>query len=103
MLLQLNPPIPMQTPKGKAMAQILIDYGPEYDLVWVCFGENGECWAYRNQDVRADSNFTFGRASNAPPPSDAIIALQKIYEEVKDRNNSAVCMKVKQLALEGLI
>jgi hypothetical protein len=103
MILQLNPPIPMQTPKGKALAQILIDYGAEHDLVWVCFGEKGECWSWRNQDVRADSNLTFGRTSAPPPASDAITALQKIYDEVKDRHNSVVCAKIKQLALEGLI
>jgi len=37
MIVQLNPPIPLETPKGKALAQALIDYGVEHDLVWVCF------------------------------------------------------------------
>jgi len=59
--MQLNPPIPLVTPKGKAMAQFLIDYGPEFDLLWVCFEENGECWTWRNQDIRAERNITFGR------------------------------------------
>ena len=61
-MIQLNPPIPLVTPNGKAMAQVLIDYGPEYDLVWVCFDENSQCWAWKNQDIKADSNLTFGRA-----------------------------------------
>jgi hypothetical protein len=49
------------TPNGKALAHVLIDYGPEYDLVWVCFEENSECWSWRNQDIKADANITFGR------------------------------------------
>lgn len=61
-MLQLDPPIPVVTPNGKAMAQVLIDYGPEYDLVWVCFEENNQCWAWRNQEIKADANLTFGRA-----------------------------------------
>ena len=61
-MLQLNPPIPVVTPNGKAMAQVLIDYGPEYDLVWVCFEENNQCWAWRNQEIKADANVTFGSA-----------------------------------------
>jgi hypothetical protein len=63
MMLQLNPPIPVETPKGKALAQIIIDYGPEHDLVWVVFQVSGECWAWRNQDIQAEKNITFGRCS----------------------------------------
>ena len=63
MMLQLNPPIPVNTPKGPALAQVMIDYGPEYDLIWVCFQDNGECWSWRNQDIRAEKNTTFGRCS----------------------------------------
>jgi hypothetical protein len=61
MMLQLNPPIPLITPNGKAMAQFLIDYGAEFDLLWVCFESNGECWTWRNQDIRAEKNVTYGR------------------------------------------
>jgi hypothetical protein len=62
MLLQLDPPIPVETPKGKALAQVLIDYGPEHHLLWVCFQtETGECWTWPNRDIRAESNPTFGR------------------------------------------
>jgi hypothetical protein len=41
MIVQLNPPIPIKTPEGKALAHVLIDYGPEFDLLWVVFQENG--------------------------------------------------------------
>lgn len=60
-MLQLNPPLPVVTPRGKAMAHVLIDYGPEHDLVWVCFDRNGEIWSWRNADVKADENVTFKR------------------------------------------
>jgi hypothetical protein len=61
MLLQLNPPIPVVTPKGKALAQVLIDYGPEHDLMWTVFQDNGECWTWNNKEIRAETNQTFGR------------------------------------------
>ena len=60
-MLQLNPPLPVMTPRGKAMAHILIDYGPEHDLIWTCFEADGEVWSWRNQDIRAETNITFGR------------------------------------------
>jgi hypothetical protein len=60
-MLQLNPPLPVVTPNGKALAQILIDYGPDHDLIWVCAQQDGEIWCWKNQDVRADTNITFGR------------------------------------------
>lgn len=61
MIIQLNPPLPVTTPAGKGLAHVLIDYGPEYDLLWVVFQDNKECWSWRNQDIRADTNITFGR------------------------------------------
>jgi hypothetical protein len=60
-MLQLNPPIPVTTPRGKALAEVLIDYGSEHDLIWVCFQNDGEIWCWRNQDVRAQTNVTYGR------------------------------------------
>jgi hypothetical protein len=61
-LLQLNPPIPVETPKGKAMAHVLIDYGPEFHIIWVCFQDDtGEVWAWKNPEIRAQTNPTMGR------------------------------------------
>ena len=60
-MLQLNPPIPVTTPRGKALAQVLIDYGAEHDIIWLCFQDDGECWCWRNQDIRAQTNITFDR------------------------------------------
>jgi hypothetical protein len=62
MLTQLNPPLPLITPKGKAWAHIVIDYGQEHDLLWVCFqDDSGECWTWGNQDVHIQENITMGR------------------------------------------
>jgi hypothetical protein len=67
MLTQLNPPLPLLTPKGKAWAHLVIDYGPEADLMWVCFqDEDGACWTWSNRDVRIQANATLGRV--IPPP-----------------------------------
>ena len=62
MIQQLNPPLPVVTPKGKAWAHLVIDYGPEADLIWVCFqDETRECWSFRNSDIRIQPNETIGR------------------------------------------
>lgn len=63
-MLQLNPPLPVTTPRGKALAHVLIDYGPEMDLIWVCFQQDGQCWSWRNGEVRAQENITIGRKHN---------------------------------------
>lgn len=61
-IMQFNPPIPIKTPKGEALAHVLIDYGIEHDLNWVCFiDETSECWTFRNKDIRACNNITYGR------------------------------------------
>lgn len=62
MILQLNPPIPLQTPKGSGLAWAVIDYGVEYNLMWVvAIDETGEIWTYQNPEVRALKNITQGR------------------------------------------
>lgn len=62
MLLQLNPPIPVSCPKGNGFAQVLIDYGPDYDLLWVVFlNDTGECWTFPNHEIRGVRNITLGR------------------------------------------
>lgn len=62
MMLQLNPTIEMDTPKGRGHAEVLIDYGPEADLLWVVvINGTGELWAFRSKDVRATANVSIGR------------------------------------------
>ena len=62
MITRIEPPIPVTTPKGKAMAIAWLDYGMEQDLMWVCFQDDtGECWTWENADIRARVNITIGR------------------------------------------
>jgi hypothetical protein len=62
MIIQLNPTIPLITPKGEGIAHFLIDYGIEHDLYWVTFiTETQECWTFSNRDIRACKNITIGR------------------------------------------
>lgn len=63
MILQLNPPLPIDTPRGPGLAHVLIDYGPEADLMWVVFGADKEIWTWSNPKVRAQSNITMGRTT----------------------------------------
>jgi hypothetical protein len=61
-MLQLNPQIPVLTPKGKGWAFFMIDRSQEHDLEWVVFLDNtGECWVFNNRDIRIQKNYTFNR------------------------------------------
>ena len=60
-MLQLNPPIPLDTPKGAGYAHMVIDYGQEHYLLFVCFiNDTGECWLFPNRDIKMQKNFTMG-------------------------------------------
>jgi hypothetical protein len=62
MLTQLNPPLPMTTPKGDGLAHFVIDYGPEANLMWVVFMDaDGACWTVPNPEIRMKANWTMGR------------------------------------------
>lgn len=64
---QLNPPLPLETPRGKGLAHFLIDYGPEFHLMWTVFIDaTGECWTFQNPEIRATKNVTLGRTSTTP-------------------------------------
>ena len=68
MILQLEPPIPLLTPKGPALAVVLLDYGAEHHLMWVCIqDETGEIWTWPNTKVRGTANPTMGRPMVQPP------------------------------------
>ena len=63
MLTQLNPSIPMDTPKGSGFAIAVIDYGLEHSLLWVvAIDETREIWCVPNADVRMQANWSAGRA-----------------------------------------
>ena len=62
----------METPLGPGLAHVLIDYTIEHDLHWVVFlDSNGECWTFKNSDIRAQKNITLGR-ENPDKPSRVI-------------------------------
>lgn len=68
---QLNPPLPLKTPRGDGLAHFLIDYGPDYDLMWTVFlDQSGECWTFPNPQIRAVKNETLNRhvISDIAPP-----------------------------------
>jgi hypothetical protein len=62
-ILQLDPPLPLFiVGRGTALAHLVIDYGPEHDLVWVVFMDaTGECWSVPNTEIRGQWNATMGR------------------------------------------
>lgn len=69
MMTQLNPPLPLDTPKGPAYAHLVIDYSQEHYLLFVCFVcETGECWVFPNKDVRLQKNLTMGVRVPAAAP-----------------------------------
>lgn len=71
MITQLNPPLPLHTPKGAGWAHFVLDYGPEADLIWVVFLDaDGACWSVPNPDVRMQFNWSLGRR----PPEAAAAA-----------------------------
>ncbi|MEP7184782.1 MAG: hypothetical protein ABI767_02995 [Rhodanobacter sp.] len=73
-MIQLNPPIPMNTPKGEGFAHLMLDYGPESDLYWVVMiTSTGEIWTYANRYVRGSKNITLGRTNPTLPLSPAAV------------------------------
>ena len=65
MIIQLNPPIELQTPKGEGICHFMIDYGMEANIHWVVFiHKTGECWTFQNPEIRAVKNITLGRILN---------------------------------------
>ena len=62
MITQINPTIPLTTPKGKGFAHLVIDYSQEHDLLWVVFlDDGGECWTFKNSEIKIVENFSLGR------------------------------------------
>lgn len=62
MILQLEPTLPLETPRGPGYAHFLIEHGDEHHIQWVCFlDDTGECWTFNNPDIRIQHNITMGR------------------------------------------
>lgn len=62
-ILQLNPSIPLNTSKGSGEAILVLDYGPEFDiLLTVILDSNGEIWTFKSSECRGLKNITLGRS-----------------------------------------
>lgn len=62
MIIRIDPPLPLMTPKGTGYAHFLIDYSQEHNLCWIVFiDETGECWTFQNPEIKLQGNFTMGR------------------------------------------
>lgn len=65
MIIELRQPLQMMTPKGRATAIYLRDYGPETDDVFTCIQHDephcGELWSWSNPEVRVVDNITMMR------------------------------------------
>jgi hypothetical protein len=60
-ILRLEPPIELDTPRGRADAYFVIDYASDGNLVWVTFLRgSGECWSFQNPVVRKPGCETMG-------------------------------------------
>lgn len=78
-MIQLNPSIPVLTPKGAAEAIGWIDYGREHNLIWiVLLDENGQCWQFENPQIRAFPNWSLGRMIGVRP--------SEVLEQLKEKN-----------------
>lgn len=85
MITQLNSPIPVITPKGKALAFFIIDYGIEHDLQWICIQDGtGESWTWANPLIRAQKNITQGRDYISPfyEPDDVAFTKKEDFESL---------------------
>lgn len=63
MILQLEPMLPVDTPKGPGFAFALIDYGQEFDTLYkVMITATREVWDVPQPQIRAVRNISMGRA-----------------------------------------
>ena len=64
-MLQLNPPLWLETPKGTGLAHLVTWDSLEHSIYWtvaITDGEHaGECWTYENEQIRFTKNVTAGR------------------------------------------
>ena len=68
LVLRLNPPIELDTPKGRGWAIIWRDYGFDHDDLWtVLISATKELWTFTNREVRGVDNVTFGVSEHKSP------------------------------------
>lgn len=65
MIIQLNPQIPMHTPRGNGYAIAMIDYSQDHSIIWVVgLSSNGQIWSFSNEEVRLQWNVTMQRTKD---------------------------------------
>ena len=83
MITQLNPPLPLHTPKGPGLAHFVLDHGIEANLIWVVFlDEDGSCWSIPNPDIRMAWNWSAGRRKpedTTPPKNEAANSNPRVH------------------------
>ena len=90
MITQLNPPLPLDTPKGAGLAHFVIDYGPEADLLWVVFmNADGACWSVPNPEIRLSLNWSMGRRKpdadkSAAPAAEEPARIHRVFGRGSD-------------------
>jgi hypothetical protein len=61
-IIQLDPFLPVNTPKGKGSAVFLLDYGEENHVLWgVVLDADGTVWWVSNPEISLRSNWSMGR------------------------------------------
>jgi hypothetical protein len=114
MMLQLNPPLPMDTPKGIADAHFVIDYGSEGHILFVTFVRcSGECWTWQARECQLEKNVTGGIRScteceNKQAMIDGLeealaesreqrdtisLAAERCYEQLKEARQAVAVLK----------
>tara|TARA_B100000519_G_C13965383_1_gene307332 strand:- start:275 stop:577 length:303 start_codon:yes stop_codon:yes gene_type:complete len=90
-MIQLNPPIPVETPMGEGWAHLVIDYNPDFNTVWVVFlSDRGLVKHFDSNDLRVCGNETFGIPYNAKPKTNP----RPWSKKMKD-NKECDCDKTK--------
>jgi len=83
--LQLNPPIPVETPLGEGWAHIVIDYSPDFNTVWVVFlTESGMVKHFDSNDLRVCGNETFGIPYHNKPKTNPRPWVKKMSDKTCD-------------------
>lgn len=79
---RLDPPIPLQTPRGYAYAHFLQDAGDERDMLWTVFCGDGQIWTFQNRDVRCCTNITLGRVS----PEGVHMSFKSVQKKIEKKD-----------------
>lgn len=59
---RLDPPIPLDTPKGPGISHFFVWISVEEHIIWNVFmDKTGEIWNFPNPQVRAQKNIQMGR------------------------------------------